>query len=167
MPPKSQAKGAAHGNAKGKGGQGRGKHAAKAAANASTQLARAPFTQGLAVHCFDLFPSPPVPVLVRFLAARCLGLLMCPVRLRPEDSRRKAPTTPTRPGRNSVATGVCVIYIWYLYIPLKSKSYFQNGVCCKDHFPHMSNGLWQRPFQPMWLVHLPFFLRSLPSWGLV
>ena len=57
MPPKSQAKGAAHGNAKGKGGQGRGKHAAKAAANASTQLARAPFTQGLAVHCFHLFPS--------------------------------------------------------------------------------------------------------------
>ena len=33
------------------------KHAAKAAANASTQLARAPFTQGLAVHCFHLFPS--------------------------------------------------------------------------------------------------------------
>jgi len=57
MPPKAQAKGAAHGNAKGKGGQGRGKHAAKAAANASTQLARAPFTQGLAVHCFHLFPS--------------------------------------------------------------------------------------------------------------
>ena len=118
MPPKAKgAAAAAHGQPKGKAKvKAAAKQKAKAKANASALLAGAPFTQGLAVHCFDLFPSPPVPVLVRFLAARCLGLLMCPVRLRPEDSRRKAPTTPTRPGRNSVATGVCVIYIYDICI---------------------------------------------------
>ena len=117
MPPKAKgAAAAAHGQPKGKAKvKAAAKQKAKAKANASALLAGAPFTQGLAVHCFDLFPSPPVPVLVRFLAACCLGLLMCPVRLRPEDSRRKAPTTPTRPGRNSVATGVCVIYDIYIY----------------------------------------------------